>query len=369
MRDEAALAAGNVWKKPPPRANYRYSYAPTPFCSNRDLLMSDNKKKHHVVPASYLAGFVDGAGKLYEYRKDDPEKPNYNIPKAVGHRRYYYSQPKPDGGRDHNSLEDLFDRELESKWNGVCSKIREGIRLSPNDLRVLLGFVTMLRVRVPAARDSVEHRLAESVKTSFLLLDSMGEFSPRPPQLEGIDLAKILKISIDPHKSIHAMVDMMRGFGAVIDAVGFRIFENKTSIPFLTSDNPVANFDPDVPEEKMLPYAISPNLRRIELIFPIDKKYVLHGHSDYRVSYVYDGIVYEALDDKACVKRFNRLICKFGYEKIFSCNREHEALIIKYSPLSPVAKIDSIPHNKGVYLLDTQVFGKRTKLPKWKLKN
>lgn len=329
--------------------------------------MSENKKKHHVVPATYLAGFVDGAGKLYEYRKDDPEKPNYNVPKAVGHRRNYYSQPKPDGGRDHNSLEDFFERELESKWNGVCCKIREGVFLSHGDLQILLEFVTMLRVRVPAARDAVEHYLAALVKNEFRRLDSMGEFSPKPPRLENIDLANSLEISIDPHKSIHAMVDMMRGFGAVIDSVGFRILENKTSIPFLTSDNPVVNFDPDVPEEKMLPYAISPNLRRIELIFPIDKKYVLHGHSDYRVSYVYDGIVYEALGDKTCVKRFNRLICKFGYEKIFACNREQEALIRKYSPLSPVAKIDSLPHNKGVYLIDTQVFGKRIKLPKWKL--
>lgn len=327
--------------------------------------MSDNKKKHHVVPATYLAGFVDSSGKCYEYRKDDPRKPNYNIPREVGHRRYYYSQPMPDGGRDNNSLEDFFDRELESKWPDLLQKIRDKTELSLKDHELLFQFVGMLRVRVPAARDSIEHYLAELIKTTAQQLDDTGQLPPKPPELENIDLLKDVLVSIDPHQSIHAMATMMKGFAVVLDSIGFKIFENKTSIPFISSDNPVANFDPDLPEKKMLPYVISRDRMRIELLFPLDNKHILHGHSDYREHYVRDGIMYEELDKNKCVKRFNRLICKFGYEKIFTCSKDHEPLIEKYAPLSPIIKINKIPVNEGYFNLSTNTFGKRSKLPKW----
>jgi Protein of unknown function (DUF4238) len=304
--------------------------------------LSDNKKKHHVVPATYLGGFVDRVGKLYEYRKDDPKNPRYNIPKEVGHRRYYYSQPMPDGGMDHNTLEGFFDKELESKWNGLLSKIRNKNQLSQSDHELLFQFVSMLRVRVPAARDAVELRRAESVKTTAKLLDSMGQLPPKPEGLEDIDLLEVMQVSIDPHQSIRAMPAMLQGFGVVLYSIGFKIFENNTSISFITSDNPVVNFDPDIPEKKMRPYVISRDRMRIELIFPIDNKHILHGHSDYRESYIDEGITYANLAKRSCAKRFNRLVCKFGYEKIFSCNTEHEALIRKYSSLSPVPKMDNI---------------------------
>jgi hypothetical protein len=254
--------------------------------------MADNKKKHHVVPATYLAGFTDTSGKLYEYRKDDPSNPNYNIPREVGHRRYYYSQPMPNGGMDNNSLENFFDKELESKWNNLLSKIRSKEALSYNDHELLFNFVVMLRVRVPAARDAIEHNLAELVKATLKQLDEMGELPPKPPQLKNIDLLKDIQVSIDPHQSIHGMVTMMKGFGIVLGAIGFRILENKTVLPFITSDNPVCNFDPDIPEKQMLPYVISRDLMRIELILPLDNKHVLHGHSDYKESYNRKGIAY-----------------------------------------------------------------------------
>lgn len=327
--------------------------------------MSNNKKKHHVVPATYLAGFTDNAGKLYEYRKDDPSNPNYNIPREVGHRRYYYSQPMPSGGMDNNSLEDFFDKELESKWNNLLSKIRNKESLDQNDHELLFQFVGMLRVRVPAARDAIEHKLAELVKTTAKQLDKMGKLPPKPPQLENIDLLKDVQVSIDPHQSIHAMATMMKGFGVVLGAMGFRILENKTTLPFITSDNPVCVFDPDISEKKMLPYVINPNRMRIELILPLDDKHILHGHSDYKDSYIQHGITYKTLNSKKDIKRFNRLICKFGYEKIFASSTEHEALIKKYSSLSPILKIDRIAVDGGQLNISTSIFGKRSKLPKW----
>ena len=330
--------------------------------------MSD-KKKHHVVPVTYLSGFVDNTGKLYEYRKDEPDNPNYNVPREVGHRRYYYSQPMPDGGMDNNSLEDFFDKAFENKWNNLLSKIHNKEALFQNDHELLFRFVSMLRVRVPAARDHIEHQLAELLKTTAKKLDIMGQLPPKPPQLENTDLLKDVQVSIDPHQSIRAMEPMMKGFSVVLGSIGFKILENQTAIPFITSDNPVCNFDPDIPEKKMLPYVISRNSMRIELIFPLDNKHILHGHSDYKESYNQNGIAYINLDKKRDVKRFNRLVCRFGYEKIFACSEEHRKLIKKYSSLSPVLRTDKIPVEDGIINLFTNVFGKRSKLPKWHRNN
>ncbi len=72
------------------------------------------KKRHHYVPKAYLKYFCDGKGKLRVYRKDEPDKVIHQSPDNTAFHKYYYSQPLPNGGKDHNTLEDLF-AELEAK--------------------------------------------------------------------------------------------------------------------------------------------------------------------------------------------------------------------------------------------------------------
>ena len=62
--------------------------------------MEPQKKKHHFIPRTYLENFTNEDWKLFFYRKDDPKTPLRMSPDNVGHRRYYYSQPIPGGGRD-----------------------------------------------------------------------------------------------------------------------------------------------------------------------------------------------------------------------------------------------------------------------------
>ena len=68
------------------------------------------KKRHHYIPKSYLQFFCDNSGRVLVYRKDDPSKAIPLSPDNVGFHKYYYSQPKPDGGKDHNALEDCFSK-------------------------------------------------------------------------------------------------------------------------------------------------------------------------------------------------------------------------------------------------------------------
>jgi len=286
--------------------------------------------------------------------KDSPSVPQYNFPRELGYRRDYYSQPLPDGETDFNKMEDAFSA-FESMWPNLIKKIVQHVRLNKDDIVSLYTFLTMMKVRVPATRDGIEQMLAHWVKTYGDILEKQGELPPRPPELQGVEL----EVSIDPHQSILAMIHVAKGFNIILNSINFKIFHNKTSIPLLTSDNPVIFFDPSKFEKTMLPY--SDNLENIEFIFPINSDYVLHGHSKYND----DSFPYDNITDKKTIRRINRLICKFGYERLFTCTKSHSPLINKHSVKSPILTLTSIPIGSGNIIIQKHEFGVRRKLAKW----
>ncbi len=146
-----------------------------------------NKRKHHIIPVTYLSGFTNIEGKLYQYLKDKPLEPQYNIPRELGHRRDYYSQPLPNGETDYNKIEDVF-CEFESKWPNLVQKMSNSTPLSKEDEVSLYSFLTLMKVRIPATRDAIEQMLAHQVKITGDVLEKQGLFPPRPPELEGVEL-------------------------------------------------------------------------------------------------------------------------------------------------------------------------------------
>jgi hypothetical protein len=130
--------------------------------------------------------------------------------------------------------------------------------------------MTMMRVRVPAARDTIETSRAAQVKAVAKYLDESGKLPPKPTGFE--DILDHCQVAIDPHQSIHAMPALIEGFGNVVDHLGFVLVHNDTGSPFITSDNPVVYFDPDVPEPSMLPYTVRPPRGRIDCSSPYTRK-------------------------------------------------------------------------------------------------
>jgi Protein of unknown function (DUF4238) len=197
-------------------------------------------------------------------------------PYAIAFEKYYYSQPLPDGGRDNNIFENFFGT-IESTWNALAARLCSGAAattdFTSSEFVDLFTFLILMRVRVPAARDMVEVSLAEQVKATTRLLDQQGKLPPKPKGHE--DILDHLSVAIDPHMSMHAMSDLARGFGLVLDYLGFEVIHNKTDVSFLTSDNPVVCFDPTVPEGRVLPYQVWPPHGSIELFFPVDAETLL----------------------------------------------------------------------------------------------
>jgi len=318
-------------------------------------------KRHHYIPKAYLRFFCDKQGKIRVYLKDDPERVIHQAPNNTGFHKYYYSQPSHEGGRDDETLENAFSI-FETKWPSIVERILRYENVN-DSLEDIFAFVGLQRVRVPAARDAVEAALASSVKATTRLMASLGKLPDLPEGAE--DLLDHLEVAIDPHQSLTAMANLLKGIGEMFDQIGLCALHNTTDIPFLTSDNPVVWFDPSVPDIRMQPYNVVLG-GPINLLFPITPHVMIYGDSNMIDSFTRNGIEHHELGDRHLVKRMNRQICCFGYSAVFAQRQGHEPLIKKYANISPVIQTSEIPDGDGMLVMHQTVFGERKRNPKWK---
>ena len=319
-----------------------------------------NKKRHHYIPKSYLKFFCDDAGQVRVYRKDDPCKAIQQSPDNTGFHKYYYSQPRPDGEKDHNALEDFFSR-IEDKWPEIVDQLHR--RENVNDsLEEIFQFMALQRARVPASRDATEKIDAEGIKAVARVMDAAGKFPPKPVGVE--DMLDHIEIAIDPHQSIHGMVSVIQGIAQVFDRIGICAMHNKTDVSFLTSDNPVIWFDPSVQDSDLRPYVLQPD-GPVVLLFPVSPSLIIYGDSSRRDQFASEGLGIADLVDSSFVETINRQVCRFAYEAIFARASGHERLIREHAALSPVPKFERIPAGKGENVAFQMVFGKRERKPKW----
>lgn len=317
-------------------------------------------KRHHYVPKAYLKSFCDDQGKLRVYRKDAPGAPLHQVPDATQFRKFYYSQPIPDGGQDNNTLEALFSS-LETHWPGTVDKLHA--RGEVNDrLEYIFQFIALQRVRVPASRDAVESMLAQTVKDTMKTMLANGKMPPPPPGLE--DLPNRVQVAIDPHRSIHAMVAMLKGIGELFSLVGFSAVHNNTNLPFITSDNPVLWFDPSLPFDEQRPYTLQPG-GPVFLVFPVSPKLALIGSTQYKEFFGTHGLQHSDVPDEGMVYAINSQICRFAYEAVITQASGWEDLIAEHAGVSPVHEAVNVPMAKGLANIHRMAFGPRAAKPKW----
>jgi hypothetical protein len=269
-----------------------------------------DKKRHHYVPKAYLRSFCDDTGKVLVYRKDDPSKAIPLSPDNTAFHKYYYSQPTPEGGKDHNALEDFFSKKVEDKWPGIVDRFHRQEDVN-DSLEDIFQFIALQRVRVPASRDAIEKIEGERIKAVARRLDAAGKLPPKPKGFE--DILDHVEVPINSHQSIHAMPYVIQGTGEVFGRIGIGALHNKTTIPFLTSDNPVVWFDPSVQESDLQPYVLKPE-GPIVLLFPVSPSLVIYGYTSILAQFVSEGFGIADLSDVGFLEMINRQVCRFSYE-------------------------------------------------------
>lgn len=308
------------------------------------------KKRHHYLSETYINGFAGDGGRVWAYRAEEPERPALSRPNAVGFRNYYYSQALPTGGKEHHRFEELWGA-IETVWpdtlRAVVSKeLSEAISFN------VLGMATVLRARVPAARERNELLMAAKLRTDAQRLEEAGALPEGLERYAG--QLDHVPVGINPEQTIGTMMDDMRAFGDLCFKLGFEVLHNRTSTPFITTDNPVCFYDPEVPRHLRRPYEYR---KELELIFPLDAWRLLRGST--RLAPVNSIIRHRGLSDPAGVRQMNRTIAQFGYGLYIARDRSADELVRRYAGLCPTVEPYVFEGERSFFVYGAHIFGPR----------
>jgi hypothetical protein len=333
-------------------------------------------KQHHYIPRTYLENFCDEDGGLWVYDKWERRSfPSH--PDSVLKQHMYYAQPDHKNRAWNYNIEHFFSCKIESYWPATVRIIQNG----PKTTRELTNFYMFLyatRVRVPNCRKSIEYSLQQQVRVvsgmvrdkEYLENERQGiatinkVLNTNFTNMDELYDAGIINITIDPHRSLLAMVDLARGFSVVVSAIQLHFIKNCTSVDFNCCDNPIVYFPAGQSPESCQPYQFHPS-RPFEFIFPITKKCCLYHNSLYPIER--QQIVATETKNVDLVSRINRFVGAFADRYIVS-SRELDTSQIPPTNNCPRLSVHKHSEQRGTLLFFQYEMGEPLRLPKWRHK-
>lgn len=311
-----------------------------------------NNHRHHFISAVYMNGFADDRGRVQVYRCEAPEDPHPMKPRAIGFERDYYSQRLSEGDQENHRFEDLWNT-IETVWPETVQALAAR-RLTPAISFNVLGMATIMRARVPATRDRRALMLEAKLRAEHKIAEEIGAL---PPELERYaGQFDTVPVGINPHETLLAMKVEFKDFGDLCFQLGFEVLHNKTSAPFLTSDNPVCSYDPCQAFHARMPYDHS---GEVELIFPISARMLLRGSSKLGPVNVISR--HRDISDTRKVRQLNRTVAQFSYRMTIGQDRSSDNLIRLHAGLVPTITTEVRRHEK-ILIICRNVFGPRPTL-------
>ncbi|MFD1986248.1 DUF4238 domain-containing protein [Mesorhizobium newzealandense] len=314
-------------------------------------------RRHHFISAVYMDGFADDSGRVQVYLCEAPGNPLPPMsPRAIGFERDYYSQKLPGGDQDNHRFEDLWNT-IETVWPETVRALAAR-RLSTAISFNVLGMQTIMRARVPATRDRHALMIEAKIRCEHKIGEELGLL---PPQLERYTgQFDTVPVGVNPHETLLAMKGEFKDFGDLCFRLGFEVLHNKTSIPFLTSDNPVCSYDPRQPLHARTPYE---HPGEVELIFPVSAHMLVRGSSKRGPVNVISR--HRDISDSRRVRQLNRTIAQFSYRMTIGQDRSSDDLIRAHGALVPTITTKVRRLGKEVQIICRNVFGPRPTLSQY----
>jgi hypothetical protein len=299
----------------------------------------------HYVSRTFLQHFSDAEGRLHGYSKKDG-KYFSPWPKDVCKEWDGDLNPAIEGMPDMlGEYRELF----EPKWNPVVEELNK--RNADRSIRLLVAlcFANMVTC-VPAWR-RVAAELWQNMKGAELRFKNIIN-QERGIVDEGLEkgVAALeegkIKLVADADSIKAKMTGNLMGLACLAYHSTFVFFENKTGIPFVTADNPVALRLSDVLGEPMTRFMpITPKLGLLLKLdawggrngaFPKEPKEIESLLEDEP-----RGKVFGNNPSPAKVRGLNRLVVQCAEDQVFSCRKDDgiEALVAKYAKY----RIESTP--------------------------
>lgn len=315
-----------------------------------------NNRRHHFVSAVYMGGFADERGRVQVYRCEAAEDPHPMNPRAIGFERDYYSQKLPEGGQENHRFEDLWNA-IETVWPETV-KALAARRLSPAISFNVLGMQTIMCARVPATRDRRALMLEAKLRTECKIGEEIGALPPEIERYAG--QFDSVPIGINPHETLLAMQGEFKDFGDLCFRLGFEVLHNKTSTPFLTSDNPVCTYNPRQALHARTPYDHSGD---VELIFPVSSLMLVRGSSKRGPVNMISR--HRDISDSRKVRQLNRTIAQFSYRMTIGQDRSSDDLIRAHAALVPTITTEVRRLEREIHIICRNVFGPRPVLSQY----
>lgn len=313
-------------------------------------------RRHHFVSVVYMDGFTNDGGRINAYLQKKPGDPQALRPQSIGYERDYFSQKLPDGGQENHRFEDLWGV-TETVWPATVRALEAG-RMSPAISFNVHGMLAIMSARVPARRDRHALLMEAKLRNELRLLNGMGKLPAEYDRYSG-ELDTV-PIGINPHETLLRMFDDMKEMGDLCFQLGFEVLHNKTSIPFLTSDNPVCSYDPNRPFLLRTPYDHS---GEIELIFPITSRMLLVGSSKRLPVNMISR--HRNVSNERAVRGYNRTIARFSYRMTLAMDRSSDDIINDHSRVVPTVDIETARVGNEFQIRWRHVFGPKPHLDQY----
>jgi len=232
-------------------------------------------RKHHFLPQFYLRGFSEDQNSLYQIWKVTGETVGCRIKDIAAIRDFHEI--------DADDVEDplALEKELATVEGQMSTFLSELLQDGLSNDRALvgtIGFVSLLRMRVPAIKRHIEESLGETIRTVAGIMERQGKLPPPPPGLEDALRVANLEIAISNWKCMQLMFGMasnpeILNIMCNMQATLFRASRGS----FITSDQPVALYH----EDKTSAYGVGPATPGVEITVPLTSAALLRlTHSE-----------------------------------------------------------------------------------------
>lgn len=297
--------------------------------------MANIKQRHHYITKYYLEGFCDHAGKIWTYKKIDPTKPFCNQPSDTAViSRFYHLKNNLNG---INEIEDYFSDDIEAPASNAFKQLREKKFPSNSDREKLSLFFGTLMVRTPCYINHLNTEQSKQLNIVIKIVANDKEnfyktYKKIDPSINDNSIEIVRKSILDnkmpfeSHRDI--LLKMMIHLGKTISLLLYNmkwaLIETDDNIPFITSDNLINIFHPDIQPNKY--YQPGLGMENTQVIIPISRKLALLLVNN---SSLDDGTIFSVTnpqhgnaggknDLKSLVKSLNKTTYIKSFEYVFA---------------------------------------------------
>lgn len=235
-------------------------------------------RKHHYLPRFYLRGFSHDSKHIFQVDKRTGRSILGSL-KDIGAIRDFHvddGEGTPDPQHVEKALADLESAHA----SDLKALLKDGVT-NLAALGETVGFLSMLRMRVPAVKDYIQSSLSSQSKANFQAMVKSGKIPSPPMGFEHLLNPKKLKFEVLNWKCVEIMLKMACDERNVSALARMRatLISSPEGYRFITGDQPVSLFLPSANPQDL--YGVGPNHSDVVISLPLasDKLLTLDNKS------------------------------------------------------------------------------------------